>query len=186
MAAAAAAARLVEAPADAAAVAGLEALVAAPAPVSASALDAALRQAGLRPVVEVTDPVVELLWVNQGGTLQPRILVIRTPEPLARTRQEPAEYEPPGVPRLQRKVITLQDHPYLEVVQTPSVAGSPTMHIVSQPGMNTVVVVIDGGRGTPIDLTLRRHGNVFLGEAAGSTDTPLFAATFDAATWEVA
>jgi hypothetical protein len=185
MAAAVSAANLVEMPADAGAVAALEALVSAPAPVSGSALDAALRQAGLRPVVEVGNPVVEVLWVAGGGALQPRVLVIRTPEPLVRTRREPAEYEPPGVPRLQRKVITLQDKPYLEVVPTPGVAGAPPVHIVSQPGMNTVIVVVDSGRNAPIDLTLRRHGNVFLGEAAGTGDTPLFAVTLDAATWEV-
>ncbi len=185
MAAAVSIANVIESPADAAAVAGLEGLLAAPSPVSASALDAALRQAGLRPVVDVTDPVVELLWVNDGGTLQPRILVIRTPEPLVRTRQEPDQYEPPGVPRLQRKVITLQDKPYLEIVPTPGIAGAASLSIVEQPGMNTVVVVVDAGRGKPIDLTLRRHGNVFLGEPAGMTDTPLFAVTFDAATWEV-
>lgn len=186
MAASVAAAPLVEVPAEAAAITELLALVSAPAPLSASALDSALRQAGLRPVVEVTAPVVELLWINLGGTLQPRILVIRTPEPLVRNRQEPAEYEPPGVPRLQRKVITLQDTPYLEVIQTPGVAGSPPLHIVAQADMNTVVVVVDAGRGTPIDLTLRRHANAFLGEAPGTADTPLFAVTLDAATWEVA
>jgi len=184
MAAAVAAANVVEA--QAATVAALEALVTSPAPVSASALDAALRQAGLRPVVDVPDPVVELVWVNTASGLQPRILVIRTPEPLVRTRQEPDQYEPPGVPRLQRKVITLQDKPYLEVVPTPGVAGAPPLHIVSQPGMNTVVVVVDSGRGEPIDLTLRRHASAFLGEAAGTSDTALFAVTFDAATWEVA
>jgi hypothetical protein len=185
MAAGVAAAPLVEAPADAAAVAGLEALVGAPRPISASSLDAALRAAGLRPVVDVTDPAVELLWVSDGTVLQPRILVIRTPEPLVRTRQEPDTYEPPGAPRLQRKVITLQDKPYLEVVQTPGVAGAPTLTVVAQPGMNTIVVVVDGGRGKPVDLALRRHGNVFLGEAATTTDATLFAATLDAATWEV-
>ena len=185
MAASVAAAFLVESPAEASAIAGLEAFVGATGPISASALDAALRQAGLRPVVEVRDPAVELLWVNQGGTLQPRILVIRTPEPLIRTRQEPDQYDPPDPARLQRKVITLQDKPYLDVVATPGVAGAPTLHIVGQPGMNTVIVVVDTGRGAPIDLSLRRHGNAFLGEATGTTDNPLFAVTLDAATWEV-
>ncbi|WP_211231849.1 hypothetical protein [Amycolatopsis balhimycina] len=183
MAAAVSAANLVEAPADD--VSQLEALVSTPGPVSAAALDAALRQAGLRPVVAVTDPVVELLWVTVGGTLQPRVLVIRTPEPLVRTRNEPHQYEPPGVPRLQRKVITLQDKAYLEVVATPGVAGAAPLHIVGRPGMNTVVVIVDSGRGAPIDLTLRRHGNQFLGEAAGTQDAMLFAVTMDAATWEV-
>jgi hypothetical protein len=185
MAAAIAAANLTESTADAAGVAGLEALVAAPGPVSGSTLDAALRQAGLRPVVEVTGPVVELLWVNQGGALQPRVLVIRSPEPLVRTRQEPDQYEPPGFPRLQRKVITLQDKPYLEVIPTPGVANAAPLHIVSQPGMNTIVVVVDSGRNRPIDLALRRHASTFLGEAAGTSDQSLLAVTLDAATWEV-
>ena len=185
MAAAVSTANFVESPADAPAVAGLEALVTAPAPVSPSAFDAALRQAGLRPVFDVTDPVVELLWVNDGGILQPRVLVIRTPEPLVRTRQEPDQYEPPGVPRLQREVITLQDKPNLEIVPTPGIAGAAVLSIVDQPGMNTVVVVVDAGRGKPIDLTLRRHANVFLGETPGTADTPLFAVTLDAAMWEV-
>jgi len=89
------------------------------------------------------------------------------------------------VPRLQRKVITLQDQPYLEIVATPGVTGAPALAIVDEPGMNTVVVVVDAGRGKPIDLTLRRHANVFLGEPSGTTDAPLFAVTLDAATWEV-
>jgi large repetitive protein len=177
------AANLVEAPAGD--TSQLEALTSKPGTVPAAALDAALRLAGLRPVVEVTNPVVELLWATVGGTLQPRILVIRTPEPLVRTRKEPDQYEPPGVPRLQRKVITLQDTPYLEVIATEGVAGAAPLHIASQPGMNTVVVVVDSGRGAPIDLTLRRHGNKFLGENAVTEDTPLFAVTMDAATWEV-
>ena len=111
--------------------------------------------------------------------------MIRTAEPLVRTRQEPDQYEPPGAPRLQRKVITLQDKPYLEVVQTPGVAGAPPMTIVSQPGLNTVVVLVDAGRGAPIDLTLRQHGNAFLGEAPGHTDIELLSVTLDAATWQV-
>jgi len=126
-----------------------------------------------------------VLWVEIGGMLQPRILVIRTPEPLVRTRREPDTYEPPGVPRLQRKVITLQDKPYLEVVQTPGVSGAPATSIVSQAGLNTVVLVVDGGRRAPIDLTLREHGNVFLGEVAGYTDIELLSVTLDAATWQV-
>ena len=51
--------------------------------------------------------------------------------------------------------------------------------------MNTVVVVVDSGRGAPIDLTLRRHGNLFLGESGVAEDASLFAVTMDAATWEV-
>ena len=178
-----AAARFTETPSTD--VSGLVALAAAAGPLSASALDAALKQAGLKPVHEVTEPTVEVLWVTIGGVLQPRALVIRTAEPLVRTRQEPDQYEPPGAPRLQRKVITLQDKPYLEVVQTPGVAGAPPMTIVSQPGLNTVVVLVDAGRGAPIDLTLRQHGNAFLGEAPGHTDIELLSVTLDAATWQV-
>ncbi|OCB55639.1 hypothetical protein A5722_16965 [Mycobacterium vulneris] len=185
MAAAAAAANLTEAPADAAAVAGLEALVGQDT-VSPAQLDAALRTAGLKPVVDVPNPVVDLLWVTSGGTLQPRILVIRTPEPLVRTRRQPDTYDDPSVPRLQRSVIQLVDKPFLEVVPTTGIAGAPTLHIVSQPGMNTVVVVIDNGRGQPIDLSLRRYPNPFLGEpTTAPDDMPLFAVTLDAATWEV-
>lgn len=178
-------ARFTETPSATGAVAGLEALATSPGPLSASTLDAALRQAGLKPVHEVTEPTVDVLWVEIGGVLQPRILVIRTPEPLVRTRREPDTYEPPGVPRLQRKVITLQDKPYLEVVQTPGVSGAPATSIVSQAGLNTVVLVVDGGRSAPIDLTLREHGNVFLGEVAGYTDIELLSVTLDAATWQV-
>jgi hypothetical protein len=185
MAAAVAAANLVEAPADAAAVAGLEALVGQDT-VSPAQLDAALRSAGLRPVVDVPNPVVDLLWVTSGGTLQPRILIIRTPEPLVRTRRQPDTYEDPSVPRLQRSVIQLVDKPFLQVVPTTGVAGAPTLHIVSQPGMNTVIVIVDNGRGQPIDLSLRRYANPFLGEpTTAADDMPLFAVTLDAATWEV-
>jgi hypothetical protein len=82
-------------------------------------------------------------------------------------------------------VIELQDTSYLDVVATPGVANAAPLHIVSQPGMNTVVVVVDNGRGAPIDLTLRRHGNKFLGEPAIDESVRLFAVTYDAATWEV-
>ena len=51
--------------------------------------------------------------------------------------------------------------------------------------MNIVVVLVDSGRGAPIDLTLRRHGNKFLGENPVAEDAVLFAVTMDAATWEV-
>lgn len=172
--------------AAAADVTDLEALVSAPGPMSGAALDAALRKAGLRPVLEVTDPEIEVLWVLGAGGLQPRIFVIRTPEPLVRTRREPEEYEPPGQPRLQRKIIRLVDKPYLEVVQTPGVPGAPVMHIVSQPALNTVIVVVDAGRDTPIDLSLRRHDNAFLGEGSGVADVSLLEMRLDAATWEVA
>jgi large repetitive protein len=185
MAADVAAATLVESPVAAADVAGLEALT-GPNPVSATDLDAALRRAGLHPVGDVPNPVVELLWVPSGAALQPRVLVIRTPEPLCRDRKQPDSYQPPGVPRLQRSVITLVDKPFLDVVPTAGVAGAPNLHIVTQAAMNTVVVVIDDGRGRPIDLSLRRYPNPFLGEADGPpTDTALFAVTLDAATWEV-
>ncbi|ANP51088.1 hypothetical protein J2Z21_009671 [Streptomyces griseochromogenes] len=185
MAADVATSEVAEAPAERSAVAGLEALVTAPGRLSAAALDAALLQAGLRPVMPVTDPAVDVLWVSMAGVLQPRVLIVRTPEPLVRTRREPVDYAPPGVPRLQRKVITLQDRPHLEVVPTEGIAGAPGLHIVSQPGLNTLVVIVDAGRGAPIGLTLREHGNAFLGEAAGYTDTSLLALTLDAATWEV-
>jgi hypothetical protein len=168
-----------EFPATAADVTGLEALVTQPGPVAGATLDAALRQAGLRPVLEVTDPEVEVLWVPGVGGLQPRILVLRTPEPLVRARRQPEQYEPPGQPRLGRKVIRLVDKPYLEVV------GGAGTHIVSQPGRNTVVVVVDQGRDKPIGLSLREHDNPFLGEGSAVADTELLALHMDAATWEV-
>lgn len=184
MCAAVRAAAVREFPATAADVTGLEALVTQPGPVAGSTLDAALRQAGLRPVLEVTDPEVEVLWVPGTGGLQPRVLVVRTPEPLVRTRRRPQQYEPPGQPRLQRKVIQLVDKPYLEVVDA-ALAGAPALHIVSQPGRNTVVVVVDQGRDKPIGLTLREHHNPFLGEGIGTAATELLRLRMDAATWEV-
>jgi hypothetical protein len=60
------------------------------------------------------------------------------------------------------------------------------LKVVAAPGVNTIVVVVDAGRGKPIDLTLRRHANAFLGEGTAVTDTPLLAMTLDAPTWEVA
>jgi hypothetical protein len=185
LAAAVAAAKPTEGPAEAAAVTSLESLAAGPGPVSSAALDAALLQAGLRPVVDVTEPVIDVLWVSAGGVLQPRILVLRTPEPLVRTRRQPQLTAPPGAPRLQREVITLQDQPYLEVVATPGVVGAPTLHVVSEPGLSVVLVVVDSGRGTPIELTLREHDNPFLGEGTAVIDMSLLSLTFDAPTWEV-
>ena len=165
---------------------GILALGSAPRPMSAAALDAALAAAGLRPVVGVPGPEIEVVWDEVGGVWQPRVLVIRTPEPLVRTRKEPAAYEPPGQPRLQREVISLVDRPFLEVVQTPGVAGAPTMQIVSEPGLDAVIVLIEAGRDAPISLSVRRHANQLLGEGSGSTIVGLVAMTLDAATWEVA
>ena len=145
-----------------------------------------MRKAGLRPLVEVSDPQIEVLWVPDGGSLQPRILVLRTPEPLVRVRKEPLQYPPLGQPRLQREVITLVDKPYLEVVQTPGIAAAPAMKVISQPGLNLVVVIIDGGRNKPLALSVRRHDNALLGEGSGSSDIGLFNMTLDAALWEVA
>jgi hypothetical protein len=183
-----AAATMREFPAAAGEVAALEALATAPGPLSAAALDEALRQAGLRPVLEVDAPEVDVVWVPGSGGLQPRILVLRTPEPLVRTRREPEEHEPPGQPRLQRKVIHLVDKPYLEVVPPGEQFGAPPMQVISRPGLNTVVVVIEGGRGLPIGLMLREHLNPFLGEETDDPevpDTELLKLTLDAATWEV-
>ena len=53
-------------------IAALAALAGAPGTLSSAALDAALRAAGLRPVVEVPDPEIEVLWVQTGAALQPR------------------------------------------------------------------------------------------------------------------
>jgi hypothetical protein len=183
-----AAASMREFPATAGEVAALEALATAPGPLSAAALDDALRQAGLRPVLEVDAPEVDVVWVPDPDGLQPRILVLRTPEPLVRTRREPEEYEPPGQPRLRREVIHLVDKPYLEVVPPGEGFGAPPMQIISRPGLNTVVVVIDGGRGMPIGLMLREYLNPFLGEENDdpeAPDTELLKLTLDAATWEV-
>ena len=134
-----------EFPAGAADIAGLLALLNAP-QLSRSQIDAALGKAGLRPVVEVKVPEVEILWVPDGGALQPRLVVIRTPEPLVRTRKEPQNYEPPGQPRLQREVISLVDKPYLEVIPTAGVGGAAPLHIISQPGLNLVIAAVDAGR----------------------------------------
>lgn len=177
--------QVTEMPATAADIADLVALVGAPAPRSPAAIDAALRKAGLRPVVDVTDPEIEILWVPEGGAQQPRVIVLRTPEPLVRVRKELLQYAPPGQPRLQREVMTLVDKPYLEVVQTPGVAGAPTMQVISQPGLNLVVVVIDAGRNKPIALSVRRHDNPLLGEGSGSSDINLLKVTLDAAMWEL-
>jgi hypothetical protein len=178
-------ASMLEYPAIVADIDELLALGSATLPLSSAALDSALRKAGLRPVVDVPEAVFEVLWVESGGSLQPRVIVIRTPEPLARMCKEPEAYSPPGQPRLQREVITLVDKPYLEVIQTTGVAGAPPMQIVTQPGMNTVILLIENGRNAPIDLSLRQHDNPFLGEGSGVTDIELLRFTLDAATWEV-
>jgi large repetitive protein len=112
--------------------------------------------------------------------------VIRTPEPLVRTRKEPQNYEPPGQPRLQREVISLVDKPYLEVVAMAGVAGAAPLHIVSQPGLNLVIAAVDAGRNKPIAFSLRVHENQFLGEGSGTSDIDLLKMTLDAAIWEVA
>lgn len=177
-------AQVTEMPASASDIGDLAALVGA-ATLSPAAMDAALRKAGLRPVVDVTDPEVEILWTAEGGALQPRILVLRTPEPLVRMRKELLQYAPPGQPRLQREVMTLVDKPHLQVIPTPGVAGAPTMQVISQPGLNLVVVVIDAGRGKPIALSVRRHDNPLLGEGSGSSDIQLLNMTLNAAMWEV-
>jgi hypothetical protein len=135
-------------------------------------------------VVDVQDPEVEILWVpGSGGVHQPRVLVIRTPEPLVRTRRQPVDYEPPGQPRLGRKAIRLADRPYLEIIPAP---GGPNLHILSQPGLGVVIVIVDDGRGKPLGLELREHRNPFLGEA-GPDPKPcrLLNLQLDAAIWEV-
>ncbi|KAA1176986.1 hypothetical protein FP026_25830 [Rhizobium tropici] len=175
----------VEFPASGADIAALLALLNAP-QLSRSQIDAALGEAGLRPVVEVKSPEVEVLWVPDGGALQPRLIVIRTPEPLVRTRKEPQNHEPPGQPRLQREVISLVDKPYLEVVPTAGIGGAAPLHIISEPGLNLVIVAIDAGRNKPIALSLRVHENQFLGEGSDISDIELLKMTLDAAIWEVA
>ncbi|WP_428411628.1 hypothetical protein [Pararhizobium sp.] len=166
-------------------IAALEALSNAQAPLSRSQIDEALRVAGLRPVLDVTAPEVEVLWSANGGTLQPRIVVLRTPEPLVRTRKQPVNIQPPGQPRLQREVIVMEDQPYLEVVASTDVTGAAGLTIISQPGFNVVIMLVTEGRGRPISISLRRHDSAFLGEVEGTSDVGLITMTLDAAIWEV-
>jgi hypothetical protein len=183
LAAAVGAADVVESPAPAGDLAGLVALASATGAISGAALDAALRKAGLRPVVEVQRPEVDLVWTPVGGFEQPRLLVVRTPEPLIRTRREPEAYTPPGQTRLQRKVLRLVPKPFLEVV---AAAGEPQMTIVGRPGMNTLLVLLEQARGKTVSLKLRRHDNALLGEGTGFVDMPLLTIVPDAPTWTVA
>lgn len=178
------ASRYTELPCEPAAAADLIALVGLPAPLSPARFDDALRKAGLRPVVDTKECEIEVLWILDAGKLQPRIIVIRTPEPLVRVRMEPEKVEPPGQKRLQREVIHLVEKPYLEVVATPGVPGAPALHVVSQPNLNLVVVVVDAGRNAPIALSVRRQKSPFLGEGSGTSDIGLFQMTLAAAVWE--
>ncbi|WP_412066278.1 cadherin-like beta sandwich domain-containing protein [Rhizobium sp. SYY.PMSO] len=166
-------------------ISAIEALAGAPAPLSRSQIDDALGTAGLRPVLDVASPEVEVMWSGSGGTQQPRVLVLRTPEPLVRTRKQPVNIEPPGQPRLQREVIVMEDRPYLEVVASADVPGSAGLTIISQPGLNVVIALVAEGRGKPISLSLRRHDSAFLGEVEGTSDIDLFTMTLQAAIWEV-
>jgi hypothetical protein len=165
-------------------IAELEALATAPAPLSRSQIDDALRTAGLRPVLDVTAPEIEVLWNASGATQQPRVVVLRTPEPLVRTRKQPVNIAPPGQPRLQREVIVMEDRPYLEVVASTDVPGAAGLTVIGQPGLNVVIMLVAEGRGKPISVSLRRHDSAFLGEVEGTSDIDLFTMTLDAAIWE--
>ena len=183
MAAAVVSASFREQPATSAQLARLLALAATPDELSAADVDAALLDAGLRPAVVVTDPEVEVLWVEQHDRWHPRVLVLRTPEPLVRDRRGPQSYQPPSQPRLQREVVRLTEQPYLELVPD---AGSPDMTILAAPGLAVAVVIVDGNHDAPIELLLRRHDSPFLGEADGATDSFLLGLRLDRPTWEVA
>ncbi|MEU6076034.1 hypothetical protein [Micromonospora sp. NPDC047074] len=176
--------RVTESPADAVAIAGLVAL-AAPGALNPAALDSALRAAGLRPVVNVEGPEVEVLWTAIGGVQQPRVLVIRTPEPLLRTRAQPENYSPPGNDRLYREVIRMAPKPYLDIVATPGAAGAAAIAVVGQPGMSTILVLVEDGRGKPISLSLRRFSAAILGESNTTTDHALLSLNFDGPSWEL-
>lgn len=176
--------RVSDHPMEAAAAASLVGL-AAPGALSPAALDAALRGAGLRPVVDVDVPEVEVLWTPEGGVQQPRVMVIRTPEPLLRTRMQPENYSPPGNDRLYREVVQMSPKPYLDVVATPGVPNAAPTTVVGQPGMSTILVLIDGGRGKPISLTLRRYPVAILGEGTLNTDFALMSLRFDGPSWEL-
>jgi hypothetical protein len=177
--------KVVEFPADAAGIAGLVGL-AAPGALSPASLDDALRGAGVRPVVDVDVPEIEVLWTEVAGVQQPRILVVRTPEPLLRTRMEPETYSPLPDDRLYREVIRMTAKPYLDLVGTPGVAGAATATVVGRPGMSTVLILLDDARGKPVALSLRSHAAAILGEGSGTTDYELLSLVFDAPTWEVA
>jgi hypothetical protein len=184
MCAAVAALDVVQAPAAAADLADLVKLGSTTGPVSASALDAALAKAGLHPSVPVDSPTADLLWVPDVGGLQPRVLVLRTPEPLLRTRRVPRDYEPPGQPRLGRKVTRLESTTYLEIVATPGAPAGPAFQVVGEPGMGTLVVLITSGRGKALDLSLRQHESAFIEGADAAVDTKLIQMNLAAAPWE--
>jgi hypothetical protein len=120
-----------------------------------------------------------------SGTRIPPVLGTLICSPSTNRRQ--AADRGPGADRRcrSRSVITLQDKPYLEIVPTPGLMGAAPLHLVTEPGRNTAVAIVDAGRGLPIGLSLRRHGNAFLGEPAAISDAPLFTVTLDAPTWEV-
>lgn len=158
------------------------ALAGAPAPLSRSQIDDALRSAGLRPLVDTQEPELEIVWGAVGGLQQPRILIVRTPEPLMRTRKMPTTIEPPGQPRLQREVVSMQDAVHLEVVPGP---GAAAMTLLAQPGLNIVIALIEQGRGKPISLKLRRHHSAFYGEGDSVADIDLIDLKLDAAIWEL-
>jgi hypothetical protein len=174
-----------QAPASAAAVAELVALASAPGPLAGSSLDAALRTAGLRPVTDVEEPEVEVLWTPDGGALQPRVVVLRTPEPLVRLRRRPVDYEPPGQPRLGRKVARLELRPFLEIIATPGNASAPVLRQISAPNLGTVVFILDEARGKTLDLSLRRHNDPFLDTAGAPVDIALLRLVLQSAPWEV-
>lgn len=187
MCAAVQAAEVRQSPSDATAISDLVALATAATPMAARALDDALRRAGLDPATPVDLPRVEVLWVPDAIGVQPRVIVIRTPEPLVRIRRTPVDYEPPGQPRLDRKVTRLEHRPFLDVIPTPAPAAgpNPTMRVKHAEGGGVLVVVVDQGRGTTVDLTVRRSNDPFLDQVPGVVDSQLLALSFASAPWEL-
>jgi hypothetical protein len=186
MCAAVAAASVRQAPTTDGEIVGLIALAGAPGKLSASALDDALRAAGLEPATPVTTPIADLLWLPDVGGLQPRVLVLRTPEPLTRTRRTPTDYEPPGQPRLDRKITRLEDSTYLKVVTTSGNPNPASFQMITAPGMGTIVFLITSGRGKTLDLSLRVEKDPFLDDSSGNSNIELLKLNFASAPWEEA
>jgi hypothetical protein len=125
-----------------------------------------------------------LLWVAEAGGLQPRVLIVRTPEPLIRVRQTPVDHPIINQPRLQTKVTRLEPVTHLEVVATAANPNAPVMQLVGATGLGTLVVLLTSARGKMLDLSLRRHDDPYLDGGAGTVDIELLRIDLASAPWE--
>jgi hypothetical protein len=177
-------ARVDQRPASVADIAALVALGAAPGPLAGSAVDDALRAAGLRPTSQVDFPETELLWVAEAGGLQPRVVIVRTPEPLIRVRSTPVDHKIENQPRLQTKVTRLEPVTHLDVVATAGNPNAPAMQLVGAAGFGTLIILLTAARGKTLDLSLRRRSDPYLDGTAAVVDIELLRIDLRSAPWE--